>query len=53
MVPDIRHYCQTCSLCALNRTSTQAPMGKLKTLPVPTHPWQSIGIDFVGPLPAS
>ena len=22
-------------------------------MPVPTHPWQYIGIDFVGPLPES
>ncbi|EJD38758.1 DNA/RNA polymerase [Auricularia subglabra TFB-10046 SS5] len=50
MVKDVREFCRTCSTCALNRSNTQAPMGKLKTLPVPTRPWQSIGIDFVGPL---
>lgn len=53
MVRDVDHYCRTCSLCALNRTNTQVPMGKLKTLPVPSRPWESIGIDFVGTLPSS
>src|SRR6201996_3550259 len=36
-----------------NKPSNQKPMGLLQTLPVATHPWQYIGIDFVGPLPES
>lgn len=53
MAADIDHYCKTCSTCAFSKSSTQAPMGKLKTLPIPSRPWESIGVDFVGPLPAS
>lgn len=53
IISDVQHYCQTCSLCALNRTNTQAPFGRLQPLPVPSRPWESIGIDFVGPLPGS
>lgn len=53
IISDVQHYCQTCSLCALNRTNTQAPFGRLQPLPVPSRPWESIGIDFVGPMPGS
>ncbi len=35
-----------CGLCGL-------VLSIVKTLPVPRRPWQSIGIDFVGPLPES
>jgi hypothetical protein len=28
-------------------------MGKLHSLPIPTKPWDSIGMDFVGPFPES
>jgi hypothetical protein len=29
------------------------PFGLLKTLPIPSQPWDSIGIDFMGPMPLS
>jgi transposase InsO family protein len=35
------------------KDSTQKPQGLLKSLPIPSYPWQSIGIDFIGPLPKS
>ncbi|KAJ3474431.1 hypothetical protein NLI96_g12462 [Meripilus lineatus] len=53
LVDDVATYCKTCGLCAMSKSSTQKPMGLLKTLQVPRRPWQYIGIDFVGPLPAS
>lgn len=53
MVSDIDYFCKTCSTCVMNRSTSQQPMGKLCALPVPSYPWQSIGIDFFGPLPAS
>jgi hypothetical protein len=31
----------------------QKPTGKLHPLPIPTKPWDSIGMDFVGPFPES
>jgi hypothetical protein len=31
----------------------QKPTGKLHPLPIPTKPWDSIGMDFVGPFPKS
>jgi hypothetical protein len=53
MVRDIRDFCDSCPTCATGKSSTSSPFGLLKSLPVPTRPWQTIGIDFVGPLPAS
>ena len=53
MVTDVEEYCKTCTTCAMSKPNNQLPMGTLKTLPVPHRPWQTIGIDFVGPLPES
>ncbi|QRV96035.1 Pol polyprotein/retrotransposon [Ceratobasidium sp. AG-Ba] len=53
MVKDVQDYCASCHTCAANKSSTQKPMGLLQPMPVPSYPWQSIGIDFVGPLPES
>ena len=53
MVQDVNDYCKACQICATSKSPTEKPRGFLKTMPVPTHPWQYIGIDFVGPLPES
>ena len=53
MIQDITDYCKSCPTCATSKSPTEKPRGLLKTMPVPTHPWQYIGIDFVGPLPES
>ncbi|QRV93625.1 Transposon Tf2-1 polyprotein [Ceratobasidium sp. AG-Ba] len=53
MVKDVTDYCESCHICAANKASTQSPMGLIRPMPVPSYPWQSIGIDFVGPLPES
>ena len=46
-------YCKACPTCATSKSLTEKPWGLLKIMPVLTHPWQYIGIDFVGPLPKS
>jgi len=53
MVQDVTDYCKACSTCATSKSPTEKPRGLLKTMLVPTHPWQYVGIDFVGPLPES
>ena len=53
MVQDINDYCKSCPMCATSKSSMEKPRGLLKTMPVPSHPWQYIGVDFVGPLPKS
>ncbi|KXN87522.1 hypothetical protein AN958_08241, partial [Leucoagaricus sp. SymC.cos] len=46
-------YCKTCETCACTKTSTTKLSGQLHSLPIPTQPWDRIGIDFVGPFPKS
>ena len=53
MVKDVREFCRTCESCQRAKGSTQKPAGKLHHLPIPTKPWESIGMDFVGPFPES
>jgi Integrase zinc binding domain/RNase H-like domain found in reverse transcriptase len=53
MATDIELFCTSCARCQMNKTSTQWPKGLLHSLPIPDRPWQSIGIDFMGPLPKS
>ena len=53
MAQDIMDYCKSCQICATSKSLTEKPHRLLKTMPVPTHPWQYIGIDFMGPLPKS
>lgn len=50
---DVRKYCETCETCKRSKPSNQKPYGLLNPLPVPSLPWEAIGIDFVGPLPPS
>lgn len=53
--PKIHHhvnqFCLTCQVCRRSKPSNQKPAGVLHSLPIPTRPWQSIGMDFIGPFP--
>jgi hypothetical protein len=53
MGKDLREFCESCEACVRAKRSTKKPMGKLHPLPIPTKPWDSIGMDFVGPFPES
>jgi len=53
MVMDVNTYCASCMTCKRSKPSNQKPYGLLNPLPIPSRPWESIGIDFVGPLPMS
>jgi phage pi2 protein 07 len=48
---DVKSFCESCSKCQAMKTSNQRPQGLLHSLPMPTKPWSSIGMDFVGPFP--
>jgi hypothetical protein len=52
MVSDVHAFCETCHTCKISKPSNQKPYGLLNPLSVPSYPWESIGMDFVGPLPA-
>lgn len=53
MGQEVDKYCETCGTCQVNKTSTQRPLGLLHPLPIPTRPWGSVGMDFIGPFPKS
>ena len=53
MVADVKAFCETCHTCKTSKPSNQKPYGLLNPLSIPTYPWESIGVDFVGPLPES
>ncbi|EJD39927.1 ribonuclease H-like protein, partial [Auricularia subglabra TFB-10046 SS5] len=53
MSRDVKDFISSCHVCRTSKDENQKPLGLLKTLPVPTRPWQVIGINFVGPLPKS
>ena len=53
MSHNIESYCKTCSICATSKDANSKLTGLLHSLPIPDRPWQSIGLDFMGPLPKS
>ncbi|QRV72049.1 Transposon Tf2-1 polyprotein [Ceratobasidium sp. AG-Ba] len=53
MAKEIIEFCQSCGNCQMMKTSSQLPQGLLHTLPIPSRPWGSIGMDFMGPFPQS
>lgn len=53
LLPDVQKYCDICMTCKRSKPSNQKPYGLLNPLPVPSTPWEAVGIDFVGPLPES
>jgi hypothetical protein len=50
---NIEEFCKACVECQRAKTSNRKPTGLLHTLPIPTKPWESIGMDFIGPFPES
>ena len=48
---DVQSFCKSCKRCQESKTLTLRPFGLLHGLPIPSKPWESIGMDFVGPFP--
>lgn len=44
-------YIPSCTDCQRNKSRTSKPPGPLHPLPVPDQRFQSVAIDFIGPLP--
>ncbi|KAJ3529364.1 hypothetical protein NMY22_g9024 [Coprinellus aureogranulatus] len=53
LVSNVKAFCETCHTCRMNKPDNQRPYGLLNPLSLPTYPWETIGVDFVGPLPES
>ena len=50
---DVEAFCKSCAICQTSKPRNHPNYGLLETLNVPSYPWETIGIDFVGPLPES
>jgi transposase InsO family protein len=53
MAKDTSEFCRSCTKCQMTKASNQHPQGLLQPLPVPSKPWESVGMDFLGPFPPS
>lgn len=49
----VKRYVSTCDQCKRCKPSRHKPYGELRSLPVPSQPWTSIGMDFIVKLPVS
>ena len=52
MSADVQKYCRECVVCKRAKPVRRGP-APLDTLPVPDHPWQIVGLDYVTSLPES
>ncbi|PSK33408.1 hypothetical protein B9Z65_8922 [Elsinoe australis] len=50
---DVKAYIGNCDTCHKSKHSRHKPYGLLQPLPPPTTPWESVTMDFIGPLPLS
>jgi hypothetical protein len=53
MKNDVYRYVRKCGVCAEQKPEQKRPAGLMGDRPEITKPWQSISLDFVGPLPRS
>ena len=53
MSKDIRKHVKECDACQRTKVSNQPSVGELHPLSIPQRPWQSIGMDYLGPVPVS
>ena len=51
MAQDVEAFCTSCAACAAAKDTNSKLKGLLHGLPIPDRPWQSIGMDVMGPLP--
>lgn len=51
MGKDIEKFCMSCGHCQTTKTGNKKPEGLLHSMPIASYPWESVGMDFVGPFP--
>lgn len=49
----VRSYISSCDECQRNKASNVKPMGLASPLDIPSSPWESISMDFIGPIEES
>jgi hypothetical protein len=52
-IAQVEQFCTTCRICQASKSTTKRQVGLLHPLLIPNWPWQSIGMDFIGPFPMS
>ena len=50
---DFEAYVKGCDICLASKAVWHKPYGNLQALPVPTHRWKDLSMDFVTELPVS
>ena len=50
---DVEKYVQGCDICMSCKAQRHKAYGNLQTLPIPTHKWKDLSMDFVTGLPKS
>ena len=50
---NVENYVRGCDVCLASKTVCHKPYGNLQSLPVPTHRWKNLSIEFVTGLPLS
>ncbi len=50
---DVEAYVKSCDVCLVSKAVCHKPYGDLQSLPVPTHRWKHLSMDFVTGLPIS
>ena len=50
---DVKSYVQGCDVCLASKAVRHKPYRDLQSLPVPTHRWKELSMDFVTGLPLS
>ena len=48
---NVEKFCDSCETCSKARGNYEQPKGLLHPLPLAKRPWESIGMDFIGPFP--
>jgi hypothetical protein len=53
MTRAVSQFCRTCPTCQQTKHSNTQPSGLLSPMPVPSRPWEMVGMDFIVQLPHS
>ena len=51
LTKEVEDYCRGCAVCAASKGANSLPAGTLVPMPIPERVWDSVGVDFTGPLP--
>jgi len=48
---DVKAYVRSCLICQRTKAENRRPAGLLQPLPIPTHRWHTVTMDFITQLP--